>query len=90
MSDADRRLDGNAIAGLLQEIFAFEMTTAGTICASCGAEHPVGALLVYTHAMGSIVRCLGCENVMLRIAVLPGRYALDMSGVRQLVIAQRS
>jgi len=36
-------LDGNAIAGLLQEVFAAEMTTAIGICGDCGAAGPVGA-----------------------------------------------
>jgi Family of unknown function (DUF6510) len=30
-------LDGNAIAGLLQEVFAVQMTTAIGTCAGCGA-----------------------------------------------------
>ena len=30
-------LDGNAVAGLLQEVFAVEITTAVGTCASCGA-----------------------------------------------------
>jgi len=35
-------LDGNAIAGLLQEVFAVEMTTAIGTCGGCGAARPVG------------------------------------------------
>ena len=31
-------LDGNAVAGLLQEVFAVEMTTAVGTCASCGTS----------------------------------------------------
>ena len=31
-------LDGNAVAGLLQEVFAAEMTTATGTCAGCGAS----------------------------------------------------
>ena len=30
-------LDGNAVAGLLQEVFAVEVTTATGTCAACGA-----------------------------------------------------
>lgn len=39
-------LDGNAIAGLLQEVFAVEMTTAIGTCAGCGAAGPAGAVHV--------------------------------------------
>ena len=37
-------LDGNAIAGLLQEVFAVEMTTAIGTCGGCGAAGPVGGV----------------------------------------------
>jgi hypothetical protein len=40
----ERRLDGNAIGGLLREVFAAEVTSAGSCCAACGASEPVGAL----------------------------------------------
>ena len=30
-------LDGNAVAGMLGEVFAVEMTTATGICGNCGA-----------------------------------------------------
>ena len=29
-------LDGNAIGGLLQEIFGTEMTSAASVCGNCG------------------------------------------------------
>ena len=37
-------LDGNAIAGLLFDVFGAEMTTATGVCASCGASGPVAEL----------------------------------------------
>ena len=36
-------LDGNAVAGLLGEVFAVEMTTAIGTCGNCGATDAVGA-----------------------------------------------
>jgi hypothetical protein len=36
------RLDGNAVGGLLGEIFPFEMTTAQVTCANCGSLWRVG------------------------------------------------
>jgi hypothetical protein len=82
----DGRLDGNAAAGLLGEIFPFEMTLASTVCASCGALDHVGALLVYDRAPGAVIRCTQCEAVQIRIAVDSGRYWLDLRGVRCLVL----
>jgi hypothetical protein len=40
-------LDGNAIAGLLHEVFGAEMTTATGTCAHCGAAAQVAELVVY-------------------------------------------
>jgi hypothetical protein len=78
------RLDGNAAAGLLAEIFAVEMTTALASCANCGATGPGGALLVYAHGMGTIVRCHGCDNALIRIARGRRGYVLDLRGMSAL------
>src|ERR1039458_7208270 len=43
----DPALDGNAIGGLLIEVFGTEMTTASSVCASCGTISQVGELSVY-------------------------------------------
>jgi hypothetical protein len=49
-------LDGNAVAGLLQEVFAVEMTTALGACGTCGATEPVGAVHVYVTSAPSAMR----------------------------------
>lgn len=84
MSVEERRLDGNAIGGLLREIFAVEMTSAVGTCAGCGAVNEVARLQVYVHAPGTVVRCPACGGVLLRVVHGKGRYWLDMSGVRSL------
>ena len=84
----EHKLDGNAAGGLLGEIFAFEMTTAQAACASCGAFWRVGQMMVYAHDMGTIVRCAACDNALIRIAHLPGRYWLDLRGVRYLHVEE--
>ena len=52
---SDRRpmmeaLDGNAIAGLLHEVFGHEMTTATGVCAHCGDQGLLAECRVYTRA----------------------------------------
>ena len=88
MDIADMRLDGNAIAGLLRDIFAMEMTAAQGTCANCGAVNEVGRLHVYIHAPGTVVRCPACEAVLMRIVRGRGRYWIDMSGTRTLEMAE--
>jgi len=80
----EMRLDGNAIGGLLREIFTVEMTSAVGTCASCGAVNEVGRVQVYAHAAGTVVRCPGCEQVLMKIVRGGGRCWVDMTGVRCL------
>jgi hypothetical protein len=80
------RLDGNAAAGTLAEIFNFEMTMAVAACGQCGTERQVGAAMVHAHGMGMILRCPSCGHALMRIARIRGAYHLDMSGMSRLVI----
>ena len=76
------RLDGNAIGGVLAEIFGTEMTVAVGVCGSCGATGPVAELHVYMRAPGIVVRCSTCESVLLKIVQSERRTWLDLSGLR--------
>lgn len=79
------RLDGNAAGGLLSELFVPDLTAARATCASCGKTRAVGALLVYGHAMGMIVRCPDCDGIVLRIARTPRQLWFDMTGATRIV-----
>jgi hypothetical protein len=83
----DLRLDGNAAAGLLGELFAFEITTATTICDGCGRASQVGALLLYGYQMGAVLRCPGCGQVMIVVTSTHDERWLDLHGVRTMRIA---
>jgi Family of unknown function (DUF6510) len=78
-------LDGNAIAGLLQEVFAVEMTTAIETCGACGASEPVGALLVYRGA-GVVMRCPRCDNALVTLVRDHRRVWIGFAGVRTLQV----
>lgn len=81
------RLDGNAAAGTLEQVFAFEVTTAVGTCANCGAVGAVGGTNVYSQAPGVVVRCPACEAVLIRVAHDGvSRYWLEMTGVRSLEV----
>ncbi len=77
-------LDGNAIAGLLHEVFGTEMTINQAKCASCGNVSQIGELLVFGGAMGSVLRCPSCQGMMMRIISRPDALWLDMQGVSYL------
>jgi len=84
MDDTDLRLDGNAAAGLLAEIFAFDVTTARAVCSGCGAIAPVGALAAYVHGMGMVLRCPGCDTALIRASRLASGHWVDLRGLRVL------
>ena len=88
MQTEDMRLDGNAVAGSLLDVFAADVTAALATCAGCGAERLVGALLEYGHGMGVVLRCPGCDAVMLRVVRASGYVRVDASGVSVLAIPE--
>ena len=86
MNPDEAHLDGNAAAGVLQALFAFEITTAGVICAGCGRPSLVGQLLMYGPEPGIVLRCPACERVLLRLVHGGDRYWLDLHGIRSLEV----
>jgi Family of unknown function (DUF6510) len=84
------RLDGNAAAGILSEVFVPDLTTARATCASCGTVRVMGALQVYAHGMGTVIRCPACEAVILRVARTRTHLWLDPTGASLVVMAGAS
>jgi hypothetical protein len=88
----ENRLDGNAVAGVLAEIFTFEITTARAACASCGAAGEVGSQMAYVSEIGTVVRCSACDNALIRAVRQddgPQRYWLDLKGIEYLQLKER-
>jgi hypothetical protein len=77
-------LDGNAIAGLLREIFGEEMTTAVGVCGNCGASGPVAETNVYLQAPGVVVRCRSCTSIVMVLATVRGVTSVDLRGLSSL------
>jgi hypothetical protein len=83
----ENRLDGNAAGGILGEVFTFEVTMAEVACGRCGTANRVGAQLAYMSQIGTIVRCLSCDNALIRLAHNRGRHWIDLRGIRYLQVA---
>ena len=81
-----RRLDGNAAAGPLRELFAFELVAAACTCAHCGGTTALAEHVLYADAPALVLRCPSCEGVVLRYGSAGGRARLDLSGARLLVL----
>ena len=88
----EQRLDGNAAAGVLAEVFTFEITTARTACVHCGASGEVGAQMAYVTEIGTVVRCSSCDSVLIRVVRQTEgsqRYWLDLKGIEYLQLQER-
>ena len=80
----DNVLDGNAIGGLLIEVFGSEMTTAVGTCGSCGTSGQVAELAVYQPKLGTVVRCRACDNVLMVFVQVRGVTCVDLQGLASL------
>jgi hypothetical protein len=76
-------LDGNAAAGILQELFAVEMTIAVGTCDSCGAAGEVGRAHLYRGA-GIVLRCPSCDAILMTLVTAGGRAWIDLRGLQTL------
>ena len=84
METRDLLLDGNAIGGLLHELFGAELTADPCTCAGCGASEEMARLDVYVHAPGVVIRCRHCEAVIICVVRGPTRTWIDLSGTSRL------
>jgi Family of unknown function (DUF6510) len=73
-------VDGNAVGGLLDEVFGREMTGSRCQCVHCGAVAMLGTLMAFTQAPGVVLRCPECEEVVLRMAKTADAVYLDIRG----------
>jgi Family of unknown function (DUF6510) len=85
-SEAYPHLDGNAVAGELNRIFAFDITAAEGQCANCGARRHFAEAHVYIKCPGIVARCAGCGHVLLRLVKAGERLLLDLRGMTYLAI----
>jgi hypothetical protein len=82
---ADWALDGNAIGGLLHDLFGTEMTTAVGTCATCGATGPMAETVVYLRAPGIVVRCRACGAVLIVVMQRGEQNCVSLEGLAALV-----
>jgi hypothetical protein len=80
-------LDGNAIGGLLHDVFGAELTDATGVCAHCGARAAVAECAVYLRGPGAVARCRTCSGLLIVIVEVRGIRCVDLSGLAGLARA---
>ena len=78
------RLDGNAIAGTLFDVFGREMTTAVGTCGGCGRVSPLAEVAVYLLSPGVVARCPRCDNLLIVIVDRRGTACVELAGFASL------
>ena len=84
MKTEEMVLDGNALGGMMLELFGREMTMVVSTCRSCGATGPLASVDVYMKAPGVVVRCRTCQSVLMKIVRSSERVWLDVDGMRMM------
>jgi hypothetical protein len=81
-------LDGNAVAGLLYEVFGVELTNSPGQCANCGHTGELATLLAFTQAPGATLRCPVCKQAVIRIVQTPDAIYLDARGAAYIRLSR--
>ncbi|HAM27221.1 MAG TPA: hypothetical protein DCP11_11145 [Microbacteriaceae bacterium] len=82
------RLDGNALAGPLSELFTFDSTMASARCLGCGDVAVLARAMVYEDDMGIVVRCSQCEDVLMVVVTEPNCTSIDLRGMAWLQVSR--
>jgi hypothetical protein len=83
-------VDGNAIAGQLEQIFGHDMTTAVARCAGCATDAMIASMMAFVRGPGAVLRCPSCQSVIARIVETPTATYLDARGAMYLRVAHTS
>jgi hypothetical protein len=65
--NAAKTVDGNAVAGLLAEVFGSETTTLVGVCGGCRAAGPLAETVVEIDDAAAIVRCRSCTHTLFTV-----------------------
>jgi hypothetical protein len=77
-------LDGNAIGGLLYDVFGVEMTDATARCGHCSASAFVAECEVYLGGPGAVARCRSCHEILMVVVEARDIKCVDLSGLAEL------
>lgn len=82
-----RHVDGNALAGLLADVFATDMTMAVLACGHCRQTGPFAGAVVEDDGAAAIIRCRACTRTLLTVLRADGRLSLRIGTLARLDIA---
>lgn len=84
MTQRQDHLDGNAAAGELADVFGRDVSDAAGECRECRRPARIAETRAYLAGPGVVLRCPGCEAVLLRVVRSPTHAWLDVGGLSYL------
>ncbi|WP_378145133.1 DUF6510 family protein [Cnuibacter sp. UC19_7] len=81
------RVDGNAAAGPLSELFCFDVTMAVGECGHCGDRSPLAEAAAELDDDGVIVLCRACGHTMFTYVHSAAGRSLQLTGLRSLTVS---
>ena len=88
MIDDAIALDGNAAAGPLAALFAFDVTMAIVHCGNCDASRPLAELRFYGSPHAMVLRCRTCGEVNIRLLETKRTINLDLAGAARIEVGR--
>lgn len=83
-------IDGNVLAGVMSELFDFDITITSGTCSGCGDDSVLAKAMVYSDAPGIVARCSACGGVLLVIVSDGERTWMNLHGIDELRISSRA
>jgi len=77
-------VDGNAVAGLLAEVFEADVTSLVGVCAGCEAAAPLAETVVELDEVAAIVRCRSCTHTLLTVLRAGNGTRVVLGALREL------
>jgi uncharacterized Zn finger protein len=76
----DFTVDGNALAGPLEQSMGRDVTAERGTCGHCGTPSVIAELVVYPKAPGPVARCPHCGDVVMVITEIRESVTVHMAG----------
>ena len=78
------RFDGNALAGMLSDLFVGDPTVMSGECSGCGVRAPLAEAVVEMTDHSAIALCRTCTHTLFTVIRTPSGVDLEIGAVRLL------
>ena len=82
--NATSTVDGNALAGMMDDLLAGEITVMTAVCGGCGTAGPLAETVVELDDTAAIVRCRSCTHTLFTVLRADGRTRVVIGMLREL------